>query len=352
MPSDKLYPGVCDFHVHVGEKIGGYTLRDDFLALDEMAEDWGIVAIGAFVTEEPNISLKDKLRGMQDDAAQHFRGHVHWHLTPVSSTPEEVIPLLKGGCDLKFYTTYKDAGLYSSIERIEFWMKELGDLKTRILVHCEDDGIVSALSAAIPFKEPFDHTRRRPAEAEYAAVSDLMEIAVKYSHPVHVVHISSFESAIPVRQAKKSFSGITCETAPQYLLYDEEKFKGPNAHRWLCTPPLRPAAECETLIDYLNEGFFDIIASDHCAFTPADKDRFKDTPEKVPMGIPGLPFLFLLLYQKLVISGRISLDRLLDLCCYRPAELMGISVKEEFTLQKLSGVRPEDQVIRTDNGIW
>lgn len=337
MPSDKLYPGVCDFHVHVGEKIGGYDLRDDFSALDRIAKKNGIAAIGAFVTEDESLPLSEKLRRMRRDAEEHFSGQVFWHLTPVKTTTEELIPLLGPDCDLKLYTTYKDAGIHSSYEEIGRWMEELSGLKTRILVHCEDNAVIEKASAEHPFNTPFDHTLRRPELAEKIAVERILDLAIKHGHPVHIVHVSTPGAALLIAQAKADFPGITCETAPHYLLYNEDKLKVKNAHRWLCTPPYRPERSRGMLAELLQDGVFDIIASDHCAFTNEDKDRFKDTPEKVPCGISGLDSLFASCYHGLVQQGTISLERLVGLSCSRPAGLMGKGAERKFTLERLLG---------------
>ncbi|MBW6514585.1 MAG: dihydroorotase family protein [Candidatus Syntrophosphaera sp.] len=337
MQSDRLFPGICDFHVHVGERVGGYELRDDFAALDRIAKEKGIAAIGAFVTEEEGISLTDKLRRMQEDARQHFSGHVHWHLTPVTASLDEVYPLLREGCDLKLYTTYKNAGIYSSYERIGLWMQELSDLKPRILVHCEDDAVIAQCSDRHPFQAPFAHTLRRPELAETIAVDKVLNLAVKYHYPVHIVHVSTPGAALLIQQAKQANPLITCETAPHYLLYNEGKLKGENAHRWLCTPPFRSEESRGLLVELLQDGVFDIIASDHCPFTDEDKDRFKDTPDKVPSGISGLDSLFASSYSELSTKGIISLERLLGLCCLSPAELMGLRAERKHTLQRLLG---------------
>ena len=335
MPSTELWPGVCDFHVHVGERIGGYALPNGFSALDKMAKKHGIAAIGAFVTEEEGISLTAKLCAMQDDAHKHFCGRVHWHLTPAQATPEEVLALVRGGCDVKLYTTYKNAGLYSSYKRIGRWMEDLADLKPRLLVHCEDNDIIEKAGAEHPFKVPFDHTLRRPESAEITAVEKILDLAVQHRYPLHIVHVSTPQAALLIREAKTHNPAITCETAPHYLLYNSERLKGKNAHRWLCSPPYRSETSRGLLVELLQDGAFDIVASDHCAFTDADKDRYRETPERVPNGIPGLAMMFASLYRGLVETGRISLHRLVGLCCLNPAKLMGIELEKSFTLERL-----------------
>lgn len=337
MQSAELLPGICDFHVHVGESIGGYELRDDFAALDKLVRKQGLTAIGAFVTEEAGQSLTAKFERMREAAARSFSGHVHWHLTPVTAAMEELSPLLEQGCDLKLYTTYKDAGIYSSYEQIGRWMEDLSSLKTRLLVHCEDNAVIAAAQARYPGNTPFDHTLRRPELAEARAVEKVLDLAVRHNYPLHIVHVSTPGAALLIQEAKQANPLITCETAPHYLLYNEGRLKNADGHRWLCSPPLRSEGSRGLLVELLQDGIFDIIASDHCAFRPEDKDRHQDNPEQVPRGLAGLETLFGSMFGLLVEPGLISLDDLVRLCCQRPAELMGINNPRQHTLDHLLG---------------
>ena len=321
-------PGYYDFHVHVGEVIAGTQLRDDFRDLDKLTqrepseENPPLAGMGVFVTESPSEPLAHKLYAMQSHARRDFSGLVQWHLTPTQSSIEEVYPLLTAGHDLKFYTTYRQAGLYRSYAEIERWMLDLQDLKTRILVHCEDDDTITEYSAQHPFRHPHDHCLRRPEIAEIRAVEKILDLAIKHRHPVHIVHVSAPASAILIREARLHFAGITCETAPHYLLSNEHRLKSPNAHRLICTPPFRSESSRGMLVELLQDGVFDILASDHCPFHDADKDRFKDDLEHIPTGNPGVATLYSSIYQNLVKTGKLSLEALQSMTMTNPQRLM------------------------------
>ncbi len=330
-------PGICDFHVHVGETIGGYTLADSFRTLSVLAQKVGISAIGAFVTEDAKSSLYDKFHRMQDDADRHFVGHVHWHLTPTTATVQDTISLLGKSIDLKFYTTYKPAGIYRSYVDIEHWMQDLSDVKPRMLIHCEDNETIEKFSARHHFHSPADHCLRRPEIAENIAVERVLELAVKHQYPVHIVHVSSATSALLIHEAKTACERITCETAPHYLIYNEAHLTENKAHRYLCSPPYRSEQTRGMMVELLQDGYFDIIASDHCPFTLADKDRYADTPEQVPCGIAGVGTLFKSMYEHFVKTGKITLDELIALTVYNPAKLMNYSPKPLFTIGQMLG---------------
>ncbi len=321
-PQSSEHPQTCDFHVHVGEVIGGHQLADDFESLSRKAEQAGVVAIGAFVTEEINRSLKAKYQAMKEMAIRVFSGHVHWHLTPVKADFDEVSELCRQGCDIKFYTTYKEAGLFRSYEEIEMWMLAIPDV--RFLVHCEDDSIIQRHSIRQPFRRPFDHCKRRPEQAEIVAVEKILNLAIKNRHPVHIVHVSSPQAALLIKEAKKDWNYITCETAPHYLIFNEDRLKETQGHRYLCSPPYRSEASRGLLVELLQDGVFDIIASDHCPFSDELKDRYKDTPASVPNGIAGMHTLYGSMYDSFVKTGKITASYLYELCYSKPALLMGI----------------------------
>lgn len=321
-----ILPAMLDMHVHVGEKICGLDLADDWQSLSLLADRYGIAGIGAFITEQTptcknSKPLTDLYNQAKRTAAEQFSHAVHWHLTPTVSGVRDVYPLLQQGCDLKFYTTYRPQGLYRSYAEISEWMQDLKDLKPRLLVHCEDDELVDSMTGFNPFHHPFDHARRRPEMAEILAVERLLDLAIQHSYPVHIVHVSSPQSALLIAEARRSVP-VTCETAPHYLLLNETTLQREDGHRWLCSPPLRSEKSRGELLELLQDGLFDAIATDHCPFTKADKDRHKSTPEQVPGGIAGLSATLPLLYETLVKTGRLPLEKLIPLLTSNPARLM------------------------------
>ena len=326
-----ILPGMVDMHVHVGEKICGLDLADDFTSLNRLAARCGISALGVFLTEKHSDDKNQKLLLQQyeqitEKAHKEFEHPIHWHLTPIMSEPEDIAVLLNAGCDLKFYTTYRANGIYRSYEDISRWMQELKDHKTRMLIHCEDDEIVSAMSAYNPFQHPFDTTKRRPEIAEIRAVEKVLDLAVAHSYPVHIVHVSTPGAAMLIYEARQH-APVTCETAPQYLFLNDEYLKRIDGHRWLCTPPMRSDKSRGLMVELLQDGLFDAIATDHCPYKLADKDLNKDNPEQVPVGLAGLGATLPLTYENLVKPGKLSIEKLMLYISTNPAKLMNLYPK-------------------------
>lgn len=334
-----MIPGIFDFHVHIGETIAGHELADNWQSFARLAEHSGLEGIGVFVTETEQMCLAAKLEHMRE-AAKAFTGKVFWHLTPLTATAENIIPLLATDTDLKLYTTYRNAGLYTSYESIARLMQDLGSHKPRLLVHCEDDDIVTEYSNRYPFFRPADHCLRRPEKAEITAVEKLLELAIKHHYPVHIVHVSCPKAALLIQQAKKEADYLSCETAPHYLLLNEESLADAQGHRWLCSPPLRSESSRGMMVELLQDGIFDIIATDHCAFSTSLKDEGILHPEATPMGIAGSGALFTLLAEHLVGQGKISMPQLFNLISHNPAKLMHMQVKSRYHWERLGAPNP------------
>jgi dihydroorotase len=100
--------------------------------------------------------------------------------------------------------------------------------------------------------------------------------------------------------------------------------------RFKMNPPLRSADDREALIEGLADGTIDAIATDHAPHSGVEKSR--GLPGSA-MGIVGLETAFPVLFTKLVLTGRIPLERLLDAMSDAPRRIFRIPV------------RPEDRVV-------
>lgn len=286
-----VLPGLIDFHVHVGDRIGRFELADGYESGTRAAVKNGVTTLCAFVTQGPGQSLGDALRAARARAAGACHGDVAWHLTPTrfeESDWTEMEELVRAGYrTFKLYTTYRPAGLFSNAERLEAIFRRLGPLGVRFLLHCEDDALLASVDAgALDLSRPSAHARLRPEAAEVASVEALLALAARHGAPLHVVHVSTVGAAERIRDARVR-QDVTCETGPQYLWLDDTWLDRPDGHRWLCSPPLR--GNRERFRELAREGAFDLFATDHCAFRKVDKDDWDGRDVRtVANGLPGV----------------------------------------------------------------
>jgi len=115
------------------------------------------------------------------------------------------------------------------------------------------------------------------------------------------------------------------ETCPQYLLLSEEKYLQDGGYYYITTPPLRTKEDSEALWQALADRHIDVVATDHCPFTTAQKNAGEKKFHLTTNGIPGVETLFPLLYTYGVKQSRISLQQMLQLLGKNPAQIFGIS---------------------------
>lgn len=295
-----VFPGFIDLHVHVGERIGGYDLADDFESATRLALENGITCLGVFA-HQASGSLEDALDALLCQARSKAHCDFIVHLAPTrfdAAMLGEVRRLAaRGARSLKLYTTYREAGLFADAAAISTVLTLAAELDLRVLVHCEDDSIVAA--------DP-----QRPVDAEVRAIESLVQAAQQSGARVHIVHVSS-PQGLATAQPGRCTGQVTVETCPQYLCFDERHHTGPQGHRYLCSPPLRSAQQRAALVTAVASNQVDVLATDHCPFTGFDKDRFAANRASVPRGLPGLgalvPIAFELFESSLRPAGLVQL---------------------------------------------
>lgn len=138
----------------------------------------------------------------------------------------------------------------------------------------------------------------------------------------HVAHLSTARSLDMVRRARAQGVRVTCEVAPHHLiLTDEEVAKSGFSTNTKMKPPLRSERDRAALVKGLVDGTVDCIASDHAPHHPDEKDVEFNL---APFGILGLETTLSLCLDRLVHTGIITLNRLVELLSTGPARVLGI----------------------------
>jgi dihydropyrimidinase len=151
--------------------------------------------------------------------------------------------------------------------------------------------------------------------------------------PMHVVHLSSAAALEEVRRAKADGVRVTAETCPHYLALTEERYEDPDpvsCARYVISPPLRSPADRDALWEGLADGTLDLVATDHVpdrlAVEKAEAARGVPFNE-ISNGAPGIETLLSIVYSEGVATGRITLERMVDLLATTPARRFGLPTK-------------------------
>lgn len=330
-----ILPGMIDAHTHMGIPIMATQSIDDFESGSVAAACGGITTIIDFTVQGKGQSLKDsidvRLRKARGKCHVDFGLHVNYTDDPENRL-HEIPPLVHAGLRyFKVFSTYRQAGMMVTWDQFRLILQKVDDHGGLLCLHAEDDDLVETLTrenVANGHTQPIYHARSRTPEAEAYAIKIASEIAAKSGAALYIVHLSSEAGLREGLRARENGVKIFLETCPQYLLLTEKQYEKDNGHFWITTPPLRKQSDCDALWKALARGDIDVVATDHCPFTAAQKNAGKGHFHKTPNGIPGVETLFPLLYTYGVAEGRLSLSRMLDVLAARPAEIFGLQSKK------------------------
>jgi dihydropyrimidinase len=221
-------------------------------------------------------------------------------------------------------------------ERLFEAMRVMGRHDGMLQVHCEDPVLLDAAVAAALQRgdiSPRYHATTRPTYVEAVATARALAFARMAEAPVHVVHLSSAAALDEIRRAKAAGVRASAETCPHYLVLTDERYDDPDpvsCARFVIAPPLRTPADRDALWAGLADGSLDLVATDH---VPDRLDTEKaDAATGVPFnrisnGAPGIETLLTILYSEGVSTGRITLERMVDLLATTPARRFGLGSK-------------------------
>ena len=320
-----IFPGVIDPHTHMGIPIKSGTSADDFVTGSRSALHGGVTTILDFTVLEPHQSLQDSLQ-VRQQLAQRAQCDVglHINLTRYSNELLAEIPdlIAQGFTSFKVFTTYKGAGMMLGYERIEQVARIIAQHGGLLMVHAEDDQVISKASAQYTdqsLTHPRYHGLSRPGQAEVTAIRKLGAISERTGCSIYIVHLNT---AAGLAQAAE-FPLLKVETCPHYLLLTAAAYERKDGRMFVASPPLRTVADQAALWKGLQNGLIHTIGSDHCPFCLADKPSnipFQD----IPNGMGGVETLFPVLLAQFI-KRKLDLSLLVKLTSTQPAEIFGLA---------------------------
>jgi dihydropyrimidinase len=237
------------------------------------------------------------------------------------------------GClSFKLYMAY---GLRLTDDQLMLALEAVRDVNGLPVIHTENWDIITALVArnlAAGRTEPCWHPRSRPALMEGEAAGRAIDIAELTGSRLHIFHVSCQEVVRRVEAARHRGLVVTAETCPQYLLLTDEIFDRPGLAGALpvCSPPIRDQSAQDALWKALGQGQLQVVTTDHCPFTAAEKATGLGDYSRIPGGVPSIEARFPALYTFGVRAGHVSLEQWVDLCCTAPARLVGLKGKGDI----------------------
>jgi len=277
-------PGLVDMHVHLREP--GEERRETIKTGTQAAAAGGFTTICCMPNTSPALDNAALIDFLLDKAASPEAGGVF--VVPVGA-----LTVGQLGERVSDLAALKQAGIVaasdegSPIQDSKVMMRAMEfclQLDLPIMVHCEDlslskggsmnDGVMSAMLGL----------QGVPRSAEEIMIMRNCVLALNTGCPIHILRISTWGGVEMVRQFKYLGAPVTCEICPHHFALTEEAVGEFNPN-FKTTPPLRTQVDIDILLQALNDGTIDAIASDHSPFAPFEVE----VPfEEAPFGMAGL----------------------------------------------------------------
>jgi len=336
-PEYVIVPGFCDVHVHFREP--GFSYKETILSGSLAAARGGYTAVCTMPNLDPVPDSKQNLKQQLDLIRQDGLIRIFPYGSITVGQKGEQLSDLKGMAPQVIAFSDDGKGIQSAdMMRSAMWKAK--QLKKMIVAHCEDNSLLNGGYIHDGEYARENHHRGICSESEWGQIKRDLELVKETGCAYHVCHISTKESVELIRKAKNEGLNVTCETAPHYLIMDDSFLQEDG--RFKMNPPLRSAEDRAALIEGIQDGTIDMIATDHAPHSVEEKSKGLDGSA---FGIVGLETAFPLLYTYLVTENIITMDRLLELLVTNPRKRFGIPMGCDFSvwdLRQSSYIDPAD----------
>lgn len=312
-----VVPGFIDVHVHFRDP--GQTQKEDLETGSQAAIAGGFTSVIQMANTSPKIDSKEKI-------LEHYKKARNLPLKVFT-----VSALTKNFGDLELVdmeenfkrgaVAFTDDGIPNRNSKLILEaMERAKKLDAIISFHEEDPELIS--QNGINHSEVSESLGifGSPNIAETSFIARDVAMAIYTGAKVSIQHISTGLGVDLVKFGKSMGANIYAEVTPHHIaLNDSAVLKYGSLAKM--NPPLRSEEDRLRIIKGIKEGTIEIIATDHAPHTKEEKEK---EITKAPSGIIGLETSFSVCYENLVLTGEISLMKLIELMSTNPARIYGL----------------------------
>ena len=313
-----IFPGFVDVHVHLREP--GFSYKETIKTGTIAAASAGYSAVFSMPNLRPVPDSVENLMVQKQIIDKDAVISVYPYASITKAQKGEGLSDMVELADHVLAYTDDGVGVQGN-DMMEEAMRIAKSLDKMIVAHCEDNSLL--FDGYIHDGEyAKEHGHKGICSAsEYKQVERDLELVKQIGVKYHVCHVSAKESVEAIRKAKSEGVNVTAETGPHYLVLDDSMLKEDGAYKM--NPPIRAKADREELIKGIKDGAIDMIATDHAPHSQEEKSRGLRSIN----GIVGIETAFPVLYTKLVKTGEISLEHLINLMSTNPSNRFGLDIE-------------------------
>ena len=316
-----VLPGLIDDHVHFREP--GLTAKADIDSESRAAAAGGVTTYFDMPNCVPQTTTLEALNEKFQLAAQKshvnysfFFGATNDNVDLFSQLDVHRIP------GIKLFMGSSTGNML--VDRREALEKIFSTAQMPIMVHCEDTDIINRNMAEAKRLYGDDpkvthHPEIRSVEACYQSTRLAVELAQKHHARLHIAHLTTAKELELLPPSSSILSPITAEVTPSHLYFCDRDYNALGT-RIKCNPAIKSAADRDALRLAAADGRIAVIGTDHA---PHLLEQKEGGCCKAASGMPMLQFSLVTMLE-LVDKGVLTIERLVELMCHRPADLFGV----------------------------
>ncbi len=288
-----LLPGLIDDQVHFREP--GLTHKGDIGSESRAAVAGGITSFMEMPNTQPTTTDHDALEEKRAIASRTAYANYAFYLGATNTNIDAVKSLdPHKTCGVKVFMGASTGDMLvddpKTLEEI------FAASPILVATHCEDTPMI--LANETRFREQFGndipirhHADIRSREACLKSSSLAVDLAKRHGTRLHVLHLTTADEMALFSDAPTDSKSITAEVCAHHLFFNSSDYDT-HGTRIKCNPAIKSEVDRQALLQAVQDGRIDVIATDHAPHTLEEKQRpYFQAPSGLPLVQDALPAL-------------------------------------------------------------
>ena len=334
-----IVPGAIDMHSHHRQgSLPGFEYKDTIHTSTLQCAAGGVTTSVAMPNVQPPPNSLELLERQYD--IYRSDAIVDWNFNPAPTISEEMPGMADTGIAAfkifmvvdtgRDYPHMPGIGVHDHGKILEI-MQRCAELNVPLMVHPHDQALMDVIEQKFWDRGERDALAYAKAYAAHdgviweTAIATLLRLQRASGCHLHILHTQTAGSVELIRQAKAAGQKVTCEINPWALFLGCEwsaiqRLGSYALSYWV------PEKNVPGLWEGLRDGTIDIVATDHAPHTREEKEIGWTDGWKAHTGTPSTQFYYSM-FMTAALEGKISLERVVEACSAKPAELFKLANK-------------------------
>ncbi len=316
-----IIPGVIDDQVHFREP--GNTHKATIGSESRAAVLGGVTSFMDMPNNNPPVTTLEALENKYAIAAKDSFANYSFYLGATNENIDQIRAIdPKTVCGLKVFMGSSTGNmLVSDQQMLDRIFKESPVL---IATHCEDEQTIkenlekckAEYGNEIPFEK---HPEIRSREACIKCSRRAIDLAIKNSSNLHILHLSTADEMEMLKEAKKANPNISGEVCVHYMWFNKKDY-AEYGSKVKCNPAIKEESDMMAIRKAVKEGVIDVVATDHAPHLKEEKAQgYLPAPSGLPLVQHSLQVM-LELYKK----GIFTIEEVVKKMSHGPSDLFRI----------------------------